>query len=206
MVKIEGEMNTKVIAIAIAFAGIAIILQPIRIPALILPSFNFGIYEIPIMIAFFLFGTKIGILVSFLHLIGRIIFFPGGLNFISYPLGLTAILSMMLGIYLAKKFILNRILREKDRGSNKIVVYLTFFGTIFRVIIMPFQDYFILWHFFVPIIIAKSIPEVYIISLVPGMILFNLILPLYTIPSSYFIARKINKNLKIVDIQKNTVV
>ena len=194
-------MNTKVIGITVAFASIAIILQPIRIPTLFLPGFNFGIYEIPTMIAFFLFGTKIGLLVGFSHLIGRIIFFPGGSRFITYPLGLTAIFSMMLGIYLAKRLIISRNMSEKERVGNKIVLYLTFFGTIFRVIIMPFQGYYILWHIFVPIMIGQSMPEVYIISLVPGMILFNLIVPLYTIPSSYFIARKINKNLKLVDME-----
>ena len=197
-------MNTKIIGMTIAFAAIAIVLQPIRIPVFFLPGFNFGIYEIPIVIAFFLFGPKIGFLVGVLHLVGRMIFFPGGLNFISFPLGLVAILSMMLGVYFAKKLIINRIVREKDKIGNKFVIYLTFFGTISRAIIMPFSDYFILWNILVPIMINQNIPEAYIASLIPGMILFNLILPLYTIPSSYLIAKRISKTLKIADIQQKT--
>lgn len=197
-------MNTKAIGITIAFAAIAIVLQPIRIPALIVPGFHFGVYEIPIVIAFLLFGLKIGFLVGLLHLVGRTILFPGGLNFISFPLGLVAILSMMLGVYLAKKLIISGILRKKDNVGNKPVIYMTLFGTISRAIIMPFLDYFIFWHYLIPIMIDQSIPEAYIISLIPGMILFNLILPLYTIPSSYFIAIKINNNLKIGDIQQKT--
>jgi len=196
-------MNTKAITITIAFAVIAIVLTAIKIPAIVLQGFNHRIYEIPIVIAFFLFGPKIGISVGFLHLVGHIIFFPAGLNFIAYPMGFVAILNMMLGIYLAKKLIMRKRLRDNACVGNRAVIYLTFFGTLSRVAISTILDYAILYRYLMPLIIGRSIPEIFILStIVPGIFLFNAIVSLYTIPLSYFIAKKVNKNLKIVGMQQ----
>ena len=49
-------MDTKAITITVAFAVIAIVLTAIKIPAVFLQGFNHRLYEIPIVIAFFLFG------------------------------------------------------------------------------------------------------------------------------------------------------
>jgi len=195
-------MNAKAIAITIAFAVLAIILNPIRIPAVVLPGFYHRIYEIPIVIAFLLFGPKIGISVGILHLICQIVFFPVPLGDIAYPFGLAAVLNMMLGVYLANLLIMHRVFGRKALAGNRRLIYLTVFGTLSRGVISPILDYAILYHLLIPLALGLSIPEAYILSLVPGMIMFNVTVPLYTIPLSYLIARKVNKRFNIVNMNK----
>ena len=118
-------------------------------------------------------------------------------------MGFVAILNMMLGIYLAKKLIIQRKIREKVGVGNRIIIYLTFFGTLSRAVISTILDYAILYHFLMPLIIGQNIPETYILStIVPGIILFNVTVSLYTVPLSYFIAKKVNKNFKLVGMQQ----
>ncbi len=60
-------MDTKAIALVIAFAALTVALNAIRMPTFYWPGFNYRVYEIPIVVAFLLFGFKIGILISALN-------------------------------------------------------------------------------------------------------------------------------------------
>ena len=53
-------MNTRAIALTIAFAALTIALNPVRIPSIYLTGFYYRILEIPIVAAFLLFGSKCG--------------------------------------------------------------------------------------------------------------------------------------------------
>lgn len=94
-------MDTKKIAVTIAFAALTIVLNTLRIPTIYWPGFFYRVYEIPIAVAFFLFGPKIGILVATLNLLGQLVFFPVPGGIAAYPFGLMAILTMMFRVYLA---------------------------------------------------------------------------------------------------------
>ena len=61
-------MNAKQLALVIAFAALAIALNAIRIPAFFWPGNFFTLSEIPVVIAFLLFGVRIGVFVGFLNL------------------------------------------------------------------------------------------------------------------------------------------
>jgi hypothetical protein len=46
-------------------------------------------------------------------------------------------------------------------------------------------------------VIGQSFSDAYIIALTPGLLVFDAILLLYTVPTSYIIAKTVNKNLNI---------
>jgi hypothetical protein len=62
---------------------------------------------------------------------------------------------------------------------------------------MPFLTYGVLYHALLPLVLGTSIPEAYIIALVPSFVLYNVTLPLYTVPIAYFVATKVGRYLKI---------
>jgi riboflavin transporter FmnP len=71
-------MNARSIALITTFAAIAIALNTIRIPTIYWPGFSYHFSEIPIVVAFLLFGPTVGVLVDVLHIAGQLLFFPVG--------------------------------------------------------------------------------------------------------------------------------
>ncbi len=195
-------MDTKTITLIIAFAALTIALNTIRIPTFYWPGFNYRVYEIPVVVAFLLFGSKIGISVTALNVIGQLVFFqvPGGI--VAYPFGLIAILTMMFGVYLAHALIKRRFPSESTPPESRIVIYLTVLGVAFRAAIMPFLDFGLLYHFLLPLALGRSFTETFMVGLIPGMIVFNATVPLYTIPISYFVAKRVNKSLRLNNSQQ----
>jgi len=61
---------------------------------------------------------------------------------------------------------------------------------------MPLIDYGLLYHILLPLFLGTSIPEAYIVGLVPGFILYNVTVALYTVPIAYLVATKVNSYLK----------
>ena len=185
-------MNTKSITLIITFAAVAIALNAVRIPSVFYPGASYPIYQIPIIVAFLLFGARIGFLVGILNMAGGLLLFSTGpSSFISYPMGLVSVLVMFAGLYVGSRFLTN------NGKSRHTAIGLTFFVVILRGCLMPFVDYGVVHHFLVPLILGVSLPEAYIAGLVPAFILFNVIVPLYTIPFAYIIAIKVGNNLKI---------
>ena len=195
-------MDTKTITLIIAFAALTIALNTIRIPTIYWPGFYYRVYEIPIVVAFLLFGPKVGSLVTILNLFGQMVFFqvPGGI--VAYPFGLIAILTMMFGVYLANALIKSRFRSESTPREGRIVIYLTVLGVAFRAAIMPFLDFGLLYHFLLPVALGRTFTEAYMVGLLPGMIVFNATVPLYTIPISYFVAKRVNKSLRLSSSQQ----
>ena len=79
------------------------------------------------------------------------------------------------------------------------IVLLTAFSIIVRTSIMLPVDYAI-YSSILPIVIGVNIPNAYIIGLMPFTILFNVLVPLYTVPLSYLLAKAIGKNVKAGNI------
>jgi hypothetical protein len=189
-------MNAKQIGLIITFAAIAIALNAIKIPAFFWPGNFFTLSEIPVVIAFILFGVRIGILIGFFNLLGQLMFFMiSPVYLVAYPMGFVATLLMLLGVYLASK-IIERKERTKAFGWNKTGLYLTLFAFILRATIMPLIDYQIFYRLLLPMF-GYSIPETYIIGLIPVFILFNSIVPIYAVPIAYTIATQVRKALKL---------
>jgi riboflavin transporter FmnP len=191
-------MKTKSIALAITFAAVAIALTAIKIPTLFYPGGFFRFSQIPIMVAFLLFGFRVGALVGFVTLIGQIAVFPSGANaiFIAYPMEFLSSLLMMAGMYFSK-----RLINSDDSGKTsffkKPMMGLTIFATLFRGSIMPFVDYIVVFQVLVPLVMQIDPPAAYVVGLVPSFIVYNLIVPLYTIPAAYVVAKRASRSLKV---------
>ena len=198
-------METKTITLIIAFAALTIALNVIKIPTFYWPGFNYRIYEIPIVVAFLLFGPKIGVSVTVLNVIGQLFLFPVPGGLVAYPFGLIAILVMMLGVYFANILVKGRVSSASNFHQGRTVIYLTIFGVVFRTLIMPIMDFFVLYHVLLPLILGRTFAETYMVGLIPGMIVFNATVPLYTIPISCFVAKRVNKSLKMNNSQKENV-
>ncbi len=190
-------MNAKSTALVIAFAAIAIALNVVKIPTIFYPGTFFEFSQIPIIIAFMLFGSRTGILVGFLNLVGSLALFPLGNGIIVYPMDFLALLLMFAGVYLASK----HVKRSDESGTTSIwrkrVIGLTGFATAFRGGIMPIVDYLFIYHFLIQVVLGITRSEALILAMVPSFILYNALMPLYTIPVAYLIAARVSKYLKI---------
>ncbi|MFX1517866.1 MAG: hypothetical protein ACFFC6_16315 [Promethearchaeota archaeon] len=191
-------MNARSIALIAIFAALAIALNVIRIPVFYWPGWFYTICDIPVMVAFFLYGFRVAFLVEVLHIAGQEIFFPVGLGgIVVYPMGLIFHLFMFFGIYLANNFIRRKVASRGQFGEKKRVIYLTGLATAFRGALMPIIDYGVVYNILLPLVLGVAIPQTYISALVPGFVLFNVTSTLYLVPIAYFIARKTSNYLKI---------
>jgi riboflavin transporter FmnP len=192
-------MNTKVIAITIAFAALTVALNPafsgIAVPAPFLPYLSYYIWEIPIIAALFLIGLKPAILITLLNTAVMLAVFPRH-PFI-HPIGsLISGSSTLLGAYLGYKLATRGASQEKKPPGSKIVAYSTTFGILSRVAVMTPINY-VLLYFASSSFLGIELTEPEIIAILPLGVLFNVTIVLYTIPIGYFIARTISKNLKV---------
>jgi riboflavin transporter FmnP len=192
-------MNTKAIAITIAFAALTVALNPafsgIAVPAPFLPYLSYYIWEIPIIAALFLIGLKPAILITLLNTAVMLTVFPHH-PFI-HPIGsLISGSSTLLGAYLGSKLTARGASQEKKPAGSKIVVYSTAFGIVSRVVVMTFVNYELL-HYASKLLMGVELTEPAIIAILPLIVLFNVTIVLYTIPIGYLIARTISKNLKV---------
>ena len=191
-------LNARSISLITVFTALAIILNTIRIPTFYHPGFFYSLYEIPVLVAFIIYGFKIGFLIEIFHIIGQEIFFPiGPGGIVTYPMGLVVHLLMFAGIYFAYKIIRRKIDRGNDADEKKTIIYFTGLATAFRGCLMPIIDYAVLYNILLPIALGRTIPETYILALVPAFILYNVTSALLAVPIAYLIARKVSNYLKI---------
>ena len=185
-------MDTKSIALTITFAAVAIALNAVRIPSVFYPGASYQFSQIPIIVAFLLFGARIGFFVGILNMAGGLLLFSTGpSSIIAYPMGLVSVLVMFAGLYVGSRFIV------KNGKSLHTAIVLTFFVAVLRGCLMPFVDYFVVYHVLAPLILGVSLPEAFIAGLIPAFILYNVTVPLYTIPFAYIVATKVGNYLKI---------
>jgi riboflavin transporter FmnP len=190
-------MNTKTLAITIVFAALTVALNPgvsgIGVPAPYAPYLIYGLWEIPIVAAFLLISPTSAIMISLVNATVLFALFPGSL-----PTGpfynLIAIFSMLLGLYIARKFI-KRESTQQQKAVLKIAAASTVLGIILRVTLMTLVNYITLQQ---PYPIGFELEELaVIVTYLPATALFNATTVLYTIPIGEFIARVIKSRLKI---------
>ena len=188
-------MNTKTITLVVVFAALALVLSPIRIPTFFWPGQYFRLWEIPVIVAFFLFGFKVSFAATVLYAVGYVTIIPDGSGIVGLPWVIVLMLSVFLGLFLARN-IVNRNISEIDKRWMKPIVLFTSLGVLSRVAIMPFVDYGV-YLFLLPFVIGRALPNVYIMGLMPAIVFFNSVVPLYTIPIAYVMAKTIGTNMKI---------
>jgi riboflavin transporter FmnP len=187
-------MNTKALAASIIFAALTVVLNPaisgIGIPAPYAPFLIYGLWEIPIVAAFLLISPASGILIALLNAVVLFAFFPGAL-----PTGpfynLVAIFSMLLGVYVGRKFFATK----SARGQNvlKIAAASTVLGIALRAAVMTVVNYVTL-RFDFPI--GFSMLDSEILGFLPLAALFNGTVALYTVPMGELIVDVVKSRLK----------
>ena len=188
-------MNTKAIALIIAFTSLTIALDPIRVPSVILPGVYFRFCEIIIVEAFLLLGSAIAISIAGLNTLVEIILFPGPTVLVGRPLVFFLTLCMLFGIFLAGKLLKRKALQNPNH-KVKPVVYFTALGALFRAAVAPLLNY-PMWRFVIPALAGIPLSFEQVMALMPAFTLYALVFCLYTIPIGYFIARVVGRSLKI---------
>ncbi len=188
-------MNTKKLTLTIVFAALTVALNPaisrIGVPAPYAPFLIYGLWEIPIIAAFLLIGSKSGIAVTALNAIVLFAFYPGPLP--TGPLyNFIAIISTLAAVFFAYKF-LNR---DSQNAKNQaiLVTASTALGIVFRVVVMTVVNYVTLRYDYP---IGFSMPEAAVVGFLPAGALFNGTVVLYSIPIAYIITRAVKNNVRL---------
>jgi riboflavin transporter FmnP len=192
-------MNTKEIAIIAAFTALVTALNFIKIPVPYLPTFSYQIGDIALVVALLLFGIKPGIVIAFLSMIINILIIPGPAGIVGPPYYFVAVLSMLFGVHLSVGIVIKKKILQTSSNSMVALLIIT---VISRVLIMLPLDYFI-YGALVSFVSGLSLSTSYalVIASMPAIILYNLTVPLYVIPTSYIISKKISRTLKLSNFQ-----
>jgi riboflavin transporter FmnP len=191
-------MDAKSIALITIFAALAIVLNAVRIPTFYWGNYVYTLSEIPVLVAFLIYGFKIGILVEVLNIAGQEIFFPVGIGgIVVYPMGLIVLPLMVFSIYLARKLIARKPASESQISEKKTVIIWTGVAAAVRGGLMPLADYFLLYNFLLPLVLGRVMPAAYVAGLVPAFIVYNVTNALYAVPVARFIARQASKHLRL---------
>lgn len=190
-------MNTKKLTLTIIFAAVTVALNPaisgVGVPAPYLPFLIYGLWEIPIAIAFILLGPKSGGAVMLLNALMLLAFFPGPLLMGPFY-NLAALSAMLLGVYIAQKLSKSGLL--KTGKAPLVATIATAIGIVFRIITMSVVNYVTLG---LEPPFGFNAAEPYIVSILPLLALFNGTVVLYTIPIAYTIIAAVRKitNLRL---------
>lgn len=183
------KMNTRELALIIVFTSLTVILLP-RFSGIAVPSFiqgiPFQIWEIVVVTAFFLLGLKSGVAIALLCTAIRLVVSPA-IPFIRPLSNLVAILSTLLGVFLAYRLMTQKVPQEIPIPRLKLAVSSTVLGLIFRVGIM------LVFLYVVALLMATS-PR--LLALYAA---YDVIVALYTIPLGYLLANLVNRNLRLTE-------
>jgi hypothetical protein len=196
--RLELTMQTKSMALAIMFAAVAIALTTIQIPTLFYPGGFFRFSQIPVVIAFLLFGFRIGALVGFVTLMGQIVVFPFNVNafFIAYPMDFAASIVMFLGIDFSSRLLKNDGIARYP-ALKKPIIGLTSFAALFRAGIMSLVDFGVVFHILLPITLGIKLSDAFILGLVPAFVAYNAITAIYVVSVACLVAKQTSKHLRL---------
>jgi riboflavin transporter FmnP len=191
--KIGGKLDTKTISLVVAFAGLAIVMNPaisgLGFPFPPVPGLIFNFWELVVVIAFLLTGFKGGLAVAFLNAVFLLAVYPGPSRAI-YPLTNTiAVSSMMVGMYSANKIMTRKANGENKASTYKTVSYYTIFAMLLRIAVMAPIMYLLLF------LVGMSTLAV-VATILPLQAVYNIIMALYIVPFGYFLANTVNRNFK----------
>ncbi len=188
-------MNTKTIALVISFAAVTIVLNPIGVPAPYLPGFQYRVWDIPIIVAFLLFGFKFAVSVAVFNAAAQLMLFPRPIGVVAPLWFLVAVLVLLAGLYFAAKLLKGKVTGQKTPSDRKPLIYFTALGITFRVAIMPLVDYYV--GLYALPLVGVNLSPVFLLAAAPATVLFSVTQTLYLVPVGYLIAKKVNKALKV---------
>jgi hypothetical protein len=168
-----------------------------------MPTYSYQLGDIILVIAFLLFGVKTGIMTAVLNMVITMILYMSPVGFITSPYNLIALGTMLLGVYFSSKIIsYPKFQYSANRAARPVIIFTTL-AVLTRTLLMLLFDY-TLYGFLLSLLSGLSIAASYsiVIAAMPGIILYNITVPLYAIPTSYLIAKKVTTYLKI----ENTLV
>jgi len=150
-------MNARKVGIIIAFSALTIVLTFVRIPVPYPPGFSYQVFEIPIVVAFLLFGFKYGIVVALINMVAAMTFLigPGGL--LGPPFYFAAILWMLVGVQISLKIVSRWSDSIKAVSASKYVALSTAVGILTRTIFMLPLDW-ALYGAIVSLVTGISVP------------------------------------------------
>ena len=186
-----SRVDTKTISAIAVFSALTISLNPISIPAPFLPNFPYRFWDIPIIVAFFLFGFKVAVSIAALNSVGQLFLFPVPIGIVAPIWFFLAVLSLLLGLYLATRFLKPKYNEQMLLAKSRNVVYYTTLGVVFRLAILPLVDY-TMYRSVLPLVLGGQLSDAVILSFIPGEILFIITSTVYMVPIGYFIAKKVN--------------
>jgi riboflavin transporter FmnP len=184
------------VGIVAAFTALTAVLNLIKIPVPFLPWFNYQLGDLTLVITFLLFGLSIGFTVVILSMIISISMLPTAVGVIGAPYYYVAVITMVFGVCLYEKLI-----KPKIQNSRYLVAKSTSISTVIsiltRTLIMLPLDYYI-YGYLVSIVSGLGLAEAYafVLAWMPLMILYNITVPIFAIPTSYYTAEKISKHYK----------
>jgi riboflavin transporter FmnP len=201
-------MNTRTLALIIVFVALtsAINIFSPKIPFPPAPFLYYNLWEIPIVVAFLLFGPQTGFSIAVLNTLILLISFPGNLptgpfyNFI-------AVIAMLLGVFTGYKIATYNCPKEKisdflKRHALGLSISMTVLGIITRVAITTVTNYFLIEQPS-PIGFGSFFPfggftgHAAIIAFLPFSVLFNATQALFTIPIGLVVAIAVVSRFKI---------
>jgi len=191
-------MNVKIFSLTITFAAVAIALNTVRVPTIFYPGNYFQFSQIPIIIAFLLFGARIGISIGAVNLLVSIMILPlGSTGIVTHTMDFLSLLPMFAGLKLAQKFTSQNEKMEEFSTKKKPIVRLIAFPTAFRAMTMPFIDYGFVFHFVLPLFFGINYSGAAIAALVPSFVLYNIIVPFYTVSVAYIVTTKVSRSARL---------
>jgi riboflavin transporter FmnP len=186
----NGIIKSKTLGIIVSFTALTVALNFIRVPMPYLTMFLYQLGDISLLVALILFGAKPAITVTILTMIISTIFSLSPAGPIGPPYYLISVLAMFSGV-----LIFERIVKKKIKKNLAYSVAIsTSFGIAARTIIMFPLDYFV-YGFLVSLVsgLSESVSYSLVLSTMPGLILYNITVPLIMVPTSYLISKKVSK-------------
>jgi len=190
-------MNTKTIALIIVFAALTVVFTQIKIPAPYAPFLMYQLWEIFIVAAFVLISPKASVAIAILNAFALLAISPGALLMGPFY-NLFAVLSMLLGVYMAYRIINYMHAADENKSTPRyktnLIMASTSLGSVFRVAVMSVVNYTVLRF---PAPIGYSMPEIAILGSLPVIAFFNFTVALYTVPIAQVLSIAIKKNLRL---------
>ena len=198
-------MNSRKLSLIIVFAATSLVLNPF-VSGLAVPSFFPGLYfqfwEIVVVAALLIIGLKYAVLIAFLDAAVLLAFYPGRGSFNAPLFNCLAVLSTLLGVYLAHKLFIRTESKEKEIPKRKQIIFSTALGMLFRLVIMVPAVYFG-YRFYSEMFLGITVSDVLIIGFLPILAVYDAMVVLYTVPAAHLIESIVKKNLKTESVPKS---
>jgi riboflavin transporter FmnP len=188
----KRDMNAKAVAMCSLFVALAIVLSKITIPV---PYFQLYFWEIPIVAALLLFGFKFGFTVATISVFSQFAIFPSSMGILFPIWNLISMLPTLVSIGLVQWLLTNWKSNHSETTplGVKPVFLLVLAALILKEAVMPFVNYF-MCKYMLPLV-GFPVPNVtWFITL---SIIYDAVMVIYTVPSSYLVAKRVNVSLKM---------